>query len=102
VVVFDEATSSLDNATENSILSALETLRGRKTLIVVAHRLNTIWDFEQIVVLQGGRIQGVGTASELRATCPPFLELVKYQKEVSFSVAAGEGSAPAGVGVSGA
>jgi ABC-type multidrug transport system fused ATPase/permease subunit len=79
IVVFDEATSSLDNVTENSILQALHDLKGKKTLVVVAHRLNTVWDFDKLLVVDKGRLVGQGTAAELSKNCPAFQQLLKYQ-----------------------
>lgn len=78
VVFFDEATSSLDNVTEDAILKALESLRGKKTVIVVAHRLNTVWDFDKLFVFEKGRLVGSGTANELLASCPAFQSLAAY------------------------
>jgi len=67
ILVLDEATSQLDRATEQVVLRGLRALRhdeGR-TLIVVAHRLATIADADQIVVMDAGRIVEVGTHQEL-------------------------------------
>ncbi|MBT9585619.1 ABC transporter ATP-binding protein [bacterium] len=77
VVLFDEATSALDNATEDLILKALDGLRGRKTLIVVAHRLNTVWDFDKIFVMEKGKLVGCGRAEDLQHSCPAFHKLVR-------------------------
>lgn len=77
VILFDEATSALDNLTEELILKALDGLRGQKTLIVVAHRLNTIWDFDQIFVLDQGRLVGAGKSTDLLNTCPAFRTLTR-------------------------
>ena len=79
VVVFDEATSALDSHTENSILEALDALKGEKTLIVIAHRLNTVWDFDQIFVLDRGCLVNQGTAKQLLETCPIFARLAQHQ-----------------------
>lgn len=80
VVLFDEATSALDHATEDSILKALDSLRGRKTLVVVAHRLNTVWDFDCLYVIDKGTLVGQGTSSELMANCPPFQTLARQHR----------------------
>lgn len=65
VVVFDEATSSLDSQSEQQILHALRRLQARCTSLVIAHRLSTIVDADQIVVLDAGRVVETGTHSEL-------------------------------------
>lgn len=80
VVLFDEATSALDNVTEELILKALDGLKGRKTLIVVAHRLNTIWDFDQIFVLDQGNLVGSGRAPDLLENCPAFQALARNSR----------------------
>ena len=65
VLVFDEGTSALDNTTERELMSALTRLRGNHTILLIAHRLSTVKDADQIVFLEDGRITGSGTYSEL-------------------------------------
>ncbi|MFP4255016.1 MAG: ABC transporter ATP-binding protein [Halothece sp.] len=65
VLVFDEATSSLDYESERSIQMAMRSLLGTRTLIIIAHRLSTVREADQIVVLDQGRIAEIGTHSEL-------------------------------------
>lgn len=65
VVVFDEATSALDNATEAAVMEAINELAGRKTVILIAHRLSTVKRCDAIFVLSRGRLDGVGTYDEL-------------------------------------
>ncbi len=65
VLVLDEATSSLDTQTEAAVQGALETLAEGRTTITIAHRLSTVRDAEQIVVLDRGRIAETGTHEEL-------------------------------------
>ncbi|MDJ0976690.1 MAG: ABC transporter ATP-binding protein [Planctomycetota bacterium] len=65
VLVLDEATSSIDTATERLIQDALETMRKGRTTIVVAHRLSTIKSADQILVLRRGRVEEAGTHKEL-------------------------------------
>jgi ABC-type multidrug transport system fused ATPase/permease subunit len=68
VLVLDEATSSLDDATEKEVMAAVNSLHGTKTLIIVAHRLSTVADCDVLYRLDGGRIVQSGTFAEV--VCP--------------------------------
>ena len=65
VLVLDEATSSLDTQTESAVQAELERLSEGRTTITIAHRLSTVRDADQIVVIDGGRIAERGTHEEL-------------------------------------
>jgi ATP-binding cassette, subfamily B, bacterial len=65
VLIFDEATSSLDYESERSIQMAMRSIQGTYTTIVIAHRLSTVRDADKIVVLDQGRIVEVGSHEEL-------------------------------------
>ncbi|MEM8504878.1 MAG: ABC transporter ATP-binding protein [Cyanobacteria bacterium P01_D01_bin.1] len=65
VLVFDEATSSLDYESERAIQVAMRSLFGTRTLIIIAHRLSTVRDADKIVVLDKGRITQAGSHEEL-------------------------------------
>jgi ATP-binding cassette subfamily B protein len=67
VLILDEATSSLDLATETRIERALDTLLEGRTAILIAHRLNTVMRADRIAVVEGGRLVEVGTQPELLA-----------------------------------
>ncbi len=67
VLVFDEATSSLDYESERAIQVAMRSLFGTRTLIIIAHRLSTVRDADKIVVLDQGSITQVGSHDELLA-----------------------------------
>ncbi len=72
VVILDEATSYTDPENEAVIQSALAKLVKGKTVIVVAHRLSTIADADQIIVVNQGQIEAAGTQEELLKSCPLY------------------------------
>jgi ATP-binding cassette, subfamily B, bacterial len=76
VLVLDEATSALDVQTERAVEEALEELAAGRTTIVIAHRLSTVRDADQIVVLDGGRIAERGTHDELLASGGRYAAMV--------------------------
>jgi ABC-type bacteriocin/lantibiotic exporter with double-glycine peptidase domain len=75
IVIFDEATAALDNATEREITQAIQELSGTKTVICVAHRLSTIEKSDKIYVIEDGSVSGVGTYDELLESNPSFQKL---------------------------
>ena len=77
LLVLDEATSSLDAITESKVMESVKILRGNTTVIIVAHRLTTIKDVDQVVYLEGGKVLGIGTFTDLQRTLPQFEEQVR-------------------------
>lgn len=72
LIVFDEATNALDGATEAIIRQSVRELAGSKTLLIIAHRLNTVKDCDVIHVLENGRIIASGSYDELIENCELF------------------------------
>lgn len=79
VLLLDESTSSLDGANEQRMREAIDAVAQDRTLIVIAHRLSTVVDSDQIVVLDHGRVIGVGTHSDLVTRVPLYRDLAKHQ-----------------------
>jgi ATP-binding cassette, subfamily B, bacterial len=79
VLLLDESTSSLDGRNEQLMREAIDAVAEDRTLLVIAHRLSTVVDSDQIVVLDHGRVVGVGTHSELVASTPLYRDLAKHQ-----------------------
>lgn len=76
VLIFDEATSELDNQTEREISAAIDALAGTKTVIVIAHRMATVRNCDVILYLADGRINDIGNYDELLARNSSFAKLV--------------------------
>ena len=85
IMVLDEATSALDTQTERAVQQALARLVEGRTTIAIAHRLSTVRDAEQIVVLDGGEIVEAGTYDELIARGGRFSQLASRDAETFVS-----------------
>ena len=72
LLVLDEATSSLDGQTEADVTAAIQSLRGRATVIVVAHRLSTARAADQVIYVENGHILAIGKFDEVRSAVPNF------------------------------
>jgi len=79
VMIFDEATSSLDSASEQAILAAIREVARARTSLVIAHRLSTITDADQIVLLDHGEVRERGTHAELLAANGAYARLWRLQ-----------------------
>ena len=72
LLVLDEATSSLDAETEESLSSAIKSLKGKTTVVLIAHRLSTVRNVDLVVYLSEGKVQAVGSFEEVRRLVPNF------------------------------
>lgn len=81
-IFFDEATNALDANNERVIVENLEEFFQQRTVVVVAHRLSTVSNAHNIVVIQDGRVVEQGTHSELTSKQGAYFELVKNQLEL--------------------
>lgn len=81
IMIFDEATSSLDSASEQAILSELTALARSHTTLVIAHRLSTIVDADEIVVLDQGKVVERGTHEELLSKAGVYQRLWQLQQQ---------------------
>ncbi|WP_274650759.1 ABC transporter ATP-binding protein [Paenibacillus humicola] len=109
ILMLDEATSSLDSKSEQVVQDALKNLMAGRTTLVIAHRLSTVVDADQIVFIEKGRLTGIGTHEQLLASHDLYREFATRQlrldggngerrqngrPEGSFERAAGLDSAP--------
>ncbi|ROS76306.1 ATP-binding cassette subfamily B protein [Curtobacterium sp. PhB130] len=79
ILLLDESTSSLDGVNEQKMRLAIDAVAEDRTLLVIAHRLSTVVDSDVIVVLEHGRVVGIGTHSELVESTPLYRDLAKHQ-----------------------
>lgn len=80
VIVFDEATSSLDNITQEKIKDIMRSLAKQHTIIMIAHRLSTVVDSDNIIFIKDGSVLKQGTHTELMQTCPEYNQLYKVEE----------------------
>lgn len=79
VLLLDEATSALDSESERLVKEAMDNIMAGRTRLIVAHRLSTVRDADQIIVVHGGKIVDSGSHEELLMRCSRYEELVRNQ-----------------------
>jgi ATP-binding cassette subfamily B protein len=87
IFLFDDSFSALDLATDARLRAALKPVTAEATVVIVAQRVSTIADADQIVVLDDGLVVGKGTHAELLADCPTYVEIVESQHAAREAVA---------------
>lgn len=80
IILFDEATSALDNDTQENIQKAINNISSEYTMIIIAHRLSTIKNCNKIIVIDDGKVSGIGTHNELYKNNEIYKSL--YEKEL--------------------
>ncbi|GIH72932.1 ABC transporter ATP-binding protein [Sphaerimonospora thailandensis] len=79
IYLFDDSFSALDLTTDARLRAALRSYTAEATVVIVAQRVSTIIDADQIIVLDDGLIVGIGTHDELLGSCPTYVEIVESQ-----------------------
>lgn len=95
LLLLDEATSQLDAANEQALRDTVQAAAVRTTVLVVAHRLSTVVDARQIVVMDAGRVRATGTHTELIASDPLYRDLAATQLLTATATATPPATAPA-------
>ena len=81
ILLFDDATSALDNETQTKIQEAISNLKGEYTILIIAHRLSTIIDADKILVINDGKVEATGSHKTLLKTSKTYQKL--YEKETN-------------------
>jgi ATP-binding cassette subfamily B protein len=79
ILLLDESTSALDGLNEQRMREAIDAVAEGRTMIVIAHRLSTVVDSDQIIVLDQGKVVGIGTHSQLVKSTHLYKQLAKQQ-----------------------
>ena len=72
ILVMDEATSALDGETESDIANAIKSLRGKTTVLIIAHRLSSVRNADQVIFMSNGAVTAKGTFAQVREIAPEF------------------------------
>lgn len=81
IILFDEATSSLDNETQKSIQEAINNMKNKYTILIIAHRLSTVINSDRILLVEEGKISIEGTHKELLEKSKTYNKLYKLELE---------------------
>jgi ABC-type multidrug transport system fused ATPase/permease subunit len=81
IILFDEATSALDNETQSEIQKAINNMKRKYTILIIAHRLSTVIESDRIIVMNDGKIISEGTHKQLLEKCKIYKKL--YETELS-------------------
>ena len=76
ILVLDEATNALDGVTEGIVMEAIQKLSHKLTIIMIAHRLNTVQNFDVIHYIDKGRVVSSGSYSDLSGSCEHFQKMI--------------------------
>ena len=79
ILILDDSVSAVDTKTEEAIINNLDSVRKGKTTIFIAHRISTVRHMDKIILLDKGKLVGIGSHDELKETSPLYQELVKLQ-----------------------
>ena len=79
ITIFDDSLSALDTNTEKNIIANMNKYRKGKTNIIVSHRISSVINADKIIILNGGKIENIGTHNELLETSSWYKELYDYQ-----------------------
>ena len=83
IIVLDEATANVDPENEADLMKAIDALTKEKTIIMIAHRLKTVRNADQIIVIDGGHIAQQGTHNELMKTDGIYRRFVKSRRDAA-------------------
>lgn len=79
IILFDEATSALDNETQKNIQDAIDKMKNKYTILIIAHRLSTVINSDRILLVDNGQIVGEGTHTDLLTNNKLYKELYKSE-----------------------
>ena len=80
ILILDDSVSAVDTKTENNIMGSLRENREGKTTILIAHRVSTIAKMDKLLFIEDGRLEAVGSHTELYASCPAYRKMVDMQR----------------------